>query len=216
MKDENNRTKRRRPLHPKEPRLIHRQGIGGLVLEGAMIVLSILLALGLENWNEHRKESARCRTALVQIRKEIAWNRREMAGVLEEHGVKIEALRSAAGIYSGKNKGNAVIDATLSFPEHRSIVFNAAMTGRTLGPLDYETILPIMECYSSHAWLLKFEDTWFQCVLQFDMDVDRSRMANQLGRLAGILQNYRQIEEGAVAQCDSATAAIDRVLAKGE
>ncbi len=200
-------------MHPKEPKLIHRQGIGGLLLEGAMIVFSILLALGLENWNEHRKESSRCRTALVQIRKEIAWNRLEMAGVLEEHRIKIEALQRAADSYSGKIKGNVVIDAALSFPEHRSIVFNAAMSGRSLGPLDYETILPIMESYSSHAWLLKFEDTWFQCILQFDQDSGRSRMANQLGRLAGILQNYRQIEEGAVAQCDTAMAAIDRALA---
>ena len=203
-------------MHPKEPKLIHRQGIGGLLLEGAMIVFSILLALGLENWNEHRKESLRCRTALVQIRKEIAWNRLEMAGVLEEHRIKIEALQRAADSYSGKIKGNVVIDAALSFPEHRSIVFNAAMSGRSLGPLDYETILPIMESYSSHAWLLKFEDTWFQCVLQFDQDSDRSRMANQLGRLAGILQNYRQIEEGAVAQCDTAMAAIDRALVRAD
>ena len=203
-------------MHPKEPKLIHRQGIGGLLLEGAMIVFSILLALGLENWNEHRKESLRCRTALVQIRKEIAWNRLEMAGVLEEHRIKIEALQRAADSYSGKIKGNVVIDAALSFPEHRSIVFNAAMSGRSLGPLDYETILPIMESYSSHAWLLKFEDTWFQCVLQFDQDSGRSRMANQLGRLAGILQNYRQIEEGAVAQCDTAMAAIDRALVRAD
>jgi len=179
-----------------------------------MIVLSILLALGLENWNEHRKESSRCRAALVQVRKEIAWNRREMAGVLEEHRVKIEALHRAADIYSGKIKGNVVIEASLSFPEHRSIVFNAAMSGRALGPLDFETLLPIMESYSSHAWLSKFEDTWFQSLLQFDQDAGRSRMANQLGRLAGILENYREIEEETVSQCDSATAAIDRAIGK--
>lgn len=203
-------------MHPKEPKLIHRQGIGGLVLEGAMIVFSILLALGLENWNEHRKEAARCRTALALVRKEITRNRQEVDGILEKHGARIKGLVKAAEVYEGKRKGPAVVEVELEFPVHRSTVFDAAMAGRTLNPLNYETLLPVMEAYSGHAWLLKLEDTWLKYLLEFDPNGDREKMARQTGRLAGILQNYRLIEVGTIAQYDTAAAAIDRLLAKDE
>jgi hypothetical protein len=203
-------------LHPKEPRLIRHHGIGTIVLEAVMIVLSILLALGLENWNEHRREAVKCRTALGLIRQEINGNRKEIASLLEKHKTRADGLIAAAGVLTKEKRRPSGVDGGLEFAGHRSTVFDAAMSGRALGPLDYGTLLPVMESYSSHPWLQKLEDVWLQQVLQVDPSADREKLARQLLQLAGILQGYRQIEETAVVQCDSAMAAIDRVLGKGE
>jgi hypothetical protein len=215
-KHANSRKAGRSPLHPKEPKLTHRRGIGEYALEAVMIALSILLALGVENWNEHRKEAKRCRTALAYIRKEIVQNRREVADLLDKHKARMEALTTAAkALNSGKERGIRV-EIDTQFPVHQSRVFDAAMANRTLSPLGYETLLPVLESYSSHAWLQKFEDTWLKYVLDFNPHGDRKELARQTSRLAGILQNYWQIEEMTVAQYDTATTAIDRMLSKGE
>jgi hypothetical protein len=215
-KDKSGRIKRSAPLHPKEPKLTHRRGIGEYALEAVMIALSILLALGVENWNEHRKEAKRCRTALAYIRKEIVQNRREVADLLDKHKARMEALTTAAkALKSGKERGIRV-EIDTQFPIHQSRVFDAAMANRTLSPLGYETLLPVMESYSSHIWLQKLEDTWLRKVIESDPDGDKKTLARLLLRLAGIMQNYRLIEEGTIAEYDTATTAIDRMLAKGE
>jgi hypothetical protein len=203
-------------VHPKEPKLTHRRGIGGMVLESVMIVFSILFALGLENWNEHRKESARCRTALRLIQKEIGWNRGETADLVGVHKALMDSLVVASETLYGKRKGPVRLNIGVSFATHRSAVFDAAMVNRSLSPLGWETLLPVMECYSSHTWLQKLENTWLESALELDPNGDRKVLGRQALRLAGILQTYKEIEEQTVAQYDSAAAAVGRALSKGE
>jgi hypothetical protein len=203
-------------VHPKEPKLTHRRGIGGMVLESVMIVFSILFALGLENWNEHRKESSRCRTALRLIQKEIGRNRDETADLLNTHKELTESLVAASETLTGKRKGPVRLKVDVAFATHRSAVFDAAMVNRSLAPLGWEALLPVMECYTSHAWLQKLENTWLESVLALDPYGDRKLLSRQALRLAGILQTYREIEEQTVAQYDSAAAAVERALGKGE
>jgi hypothetical protein len=203
-------------MHPKEPRLMRHSGIGGIVLEAVMIVFSILFALGLENWNEHRREAEKCRTALGLIRQEIAGNRQEITALFEKHKTRADGLIAAAAVLTREKRKPSGVEGGIEFPVHRSTMFDAAMSGRALGSLDYGTLLPVMESYSSHAWLQKLEDVWLQQILQVDPSADREKLARQLLQLSGILQNYRQIEEATVVQYDSATAAINRVLGKGK
>jgi hypothetical protein len=63
-------------MHPVEKRHwnFHPRSLGKILLEMAMIVFSILLALGLESWNAGRHERRLANEALVNIRTEMLEN----------------------------------------------------------------------------------------------------------------------------------------------
>ncbi len=90
--------------------------------------------------------------ALSLIRQEIARNRKEITELLDNHKSRADGLMAAAGVlYKGRP---ADVEIDPAFPVHQSSVFDAAMADRTLSPLDWGTLLLIVESYSSHAWLL--------------------------------------------------------------
>jgi hypothetical protein len=151
--------KRSDRMHPKEPRLHPARGMTGILIEAAMIVLSILLALGLENWNEHRKEERRCREALHLIRDELVQNRKEMAGLVDGHRAKAaELMRASEGISRG---GNISVQANAMFASHNSTAFEVAVNSRALNALEYRTLLSLTESYAAHDWLRKLEESYF-------------------------------------------------------
>jgi hypothetical protein len=199
-------------MHPKEPKLHRTRGIGGILIEAFMIVLSILLALGLENWNEHRKEVMRCREALLLIRDEIVQDREELADLTGAHRAKCSELTQAS-----RDLGRGIklsIQANAAFASHNSTAFDVAMNGRVLNTLNYRTLLPITESYAYHAWLKKLEETYFQLLLQVNPEENPKKVSRDLFLLAGVLENYAEMEAGAVKQYDMALTAIDRALAE--
>ena len=198
-------------MHPKEPRLHPVRGTAGILIEAAMIVLSILLALGLENWNEHRKEEKRCREALHLIRDELAQNQKEMSGLIDGHRAKVaELMRAADGIGRG---GNISVQANAMFASHNSTAFEVAMNSRALNTLEYRTLLSLTESYAAHDWLRKLEDSYFQMVLDVNREEKRKGIALQLRLAASILENYTDLEKESIEQYDSAVTAIDKTLA---
>lgn len=199
-------------MHPKEPRLHPARGMTGILTEAAMIVLSILLALGLENWNEHRKEEKRCREALHLIRDELAQNREEMSGLIDGHRAKAaELTRAAEGISRG---GQLSVQANAMFASHNSTAFEVAVTSRALNALEYRTLLLLTESYSAHDWLRKLEESYFQTVLDVNRAEKRKGVALQLRLAAGILANYADMEKETLGQIDSAVDAVNRTLAE--
>lgn len=197
-------------MHPKEPRLHPARGTAGILIEAAMIVLSILLALGVENWNEHRKEEKRCREALHLIRDELAQNRQEMSGLINGHRAKVaELTRAAEGIGRGRNIS---VQADAQFASHNSTAFEAAMNNRALTALDYGTLLSLTEGYASHEWLRKLEDTYFRMILDVNREESGKRVSMTLRMTAAVLSNYADLEEDAVRQVDAAVTAVDRAL----
>jgi hypothetical protein len=199
-------------MHPKEPKLHPTRGIGGIFIEALMIVLSILLALGLENWNEHRKEERRCREALLLIRDEIVQNRQELADLIESHRAKCSELMQAS-----KNLGRGgkvTIQANAAFASHNSTAFDVAMNGRVLNTLNYRTLLPVTESYAYHAWLKKLEETYFQLLLQVNPEENPKKVSRDLLLITGVLRNYADLEAEAVKQYGLALTAIDRALAE--
>ncbi|MDM7925271.1 MAG: hypothetical protein QUS35_04555 [bacterium] len=199
-------------MHPKEPRLHPARGMTGILTEAAMIVLSILLALGLENWNEHRKEEKRCREALHLIRDEIVQNREEMSKLIDGHRAKAaELMHAAEGISRG---GNVSVQANAQFATHNSTAFEVAVNSRVLNSLEYRTLLALAESYAAHKWLTNLEESYFQMVLGVNREEKRKGIAMQLRLSAGILGNYADLEKETVEQYDSAVAAINRTLAE--
>ncbi|NIP80712.1 MAG: hypothetical protein GWM90_16425 [Gemmatimonadetes bacterium] len=65
-----------------------------LLLEGVMVVASVLLALGLDSWWESRQEQARADAAMEAIRQEAVANLRELEASLDRIQVRRRALIS--------------------------------------------------------------------------------------------------------------------------
>jgi hypothetical protein len=204
--------KRSYPMHPKEPRLHPARGMTGILIEAAMIVLSILLALGLENWNEHRKEERRCREALHLIRDELVQNREEMAKWVHGHRAKAaELMHASEAIGRG---GNVSVEANAVFASHNSTAFEVAVNSRALNTLEYRTLLSLTESYAAHDWLRNLEETYFQMVLEVNREEKRKGIAMQLRLAASILENYADLEKETLKQYDSAVTVIDKTLAE--
>lgn len=66
-----------------------------LLLEAALVVLSVLLALGLNSWRQHRTDRALADQAVRNLAREIRQNRAEIEKTLPYHEMLLDTLRSA-------------------------------------------------------------------------------------------------------------------------
>lgn len=81
-----------------------------ILLESALIVLSILLALGVNEWRENRRDAERRASALADLRAEIAASREAVERTLPYHREILVNLREFRdGVASGRDEPGATI-----------------------------------------------------------------------------------------------------------
>ena len=87
----------------------------GLVTEGVVIVISILLAFGLDAWWDGVAERASLEASLASVLEEFEANRSALPVVLENHASNISGLRAARGQLSevGPGETAAIADTLL-------------------------------------------------------------------------------------------------------
>ncbi|MEJ2218763.1 MAG: hypothetical protein P8099_19425, partial [Gemmatimonadota bacterium] len=66
-----------------------------LLIEAALVVLSVLLALGLNSWRQHRTDQALADQAVRNLAREIRQNRAEVEKALPYHKTLLDTLGSA-------------------------------------------------------------------------------------------------------------------------
>jgi hypothetical protein len=128
------------------------------LLEMASIVASVLLALWVSDWNDHRKEAARAEDALAGIRRELADDRGrllESSDYYSQLAATIDRLREGSPA--------DVPTRFTSLPAWRGVrppllsddVFSAALSTQALGPIAFDVVADLSQTYGAlrqHRW----------------------------------------------------------------
>lgn len=130
-----------------------------LVLESALIVLSVLLGFALSEWRARQAERERAAVALENFRQEINENLAEMERVYPMHVRFVERL--AGAIESGADEWETGFDAFAALmPEGgigshsmREAAWETAVSTGALRLLDYEAATLLSETYLVQAKL---------------------------------------------------------------
>lgn len=202
-------------MHPIEKRsLEHRPlSVGRLLLEMAMIVFGILLALNLETCKERRHERELAETALNNIRLEIAQNRKAVAENIPTHKELAEVLMTESdrmGRLLRESRG-AVNDPGISVALRPTVLYRTAwetagMT-RALSRVEYGLLLKLSDIYESQRWMALIEDKWLQAFSN-PASFELSRRPWMLAIFSSLANNYAQIEESLLKSYDEALAKL--------
>jgi len=207
-------------MHPIEkPHLEnHRLGIGRLLIEMAMVVFSILLALNLESCKERRHEKELERTALHNIRLEMEQNRnaiakglpkhKEMAAGLEKDIQRLAVLQSKSAKPLPEESLWAALQPTVLFQK----AWETATLTRALAKTDYTMVMGLSAVYEAQRWMTLIEDKWLQTLLN-PASFEMPRRIWFLSILLTLVSNYVQIEENLLKGYDEI---LGTLLPKGE
>jgi hypothetical protein len=78
--------------------------LGDVIVEMLSIVVAILLALAVNNWQEHLKQQRDLRTNVVNIVRELEFNRQQLAALLPQHEDEARGFRQLASADLGRNE----------------------------------------------------------------------------------------------------------------
>lgn len=161
---------------------------GRLALEMFSVVVGVLIALWLSNWNDRRKEHVRAHEALAEIRRELAGNRDRLNESARYYRTLLERVNVAGG--AGLARFQALPEwKGVSPPLLNDSVFSAAMTTQVLSPLNFELVVASTEAYAHqrrYDWLLQ----------RMLVDLYEDRLAGPVfrSRLREVLYNTVELE----------------------
>jgi hypothetical protein len=197
-------------MHPIEKRSleIHPLSIGRLLLEMAMIVFGILLALNLETCKERRHERKLESTALANIRSEIERNRAAVAENLPKHkeilavfNREIERLDKLRKERRGLLEEEPIAVSLMPTTVYQNAWETATLT-RALSKVEYRTMMALASIYELQRWMTRIEDKWLQLLDPAAFEMSRRHWF--LAIVASMVQNYIAVEEGLLKSYDNA------------
>ncbi|MDQ3388769.1 MAG: hypothetical protein M3483_04625 [Gemmatimonadota bacterium] len=154
-----------------------------LLAESGLIVLSILLALAVTEWNEGRNRAARADLALENIDGELTANMRALERVLPYHRESLRRLDVLLADSSRRSPQAENVFAVvaqvapegLKPPTLSSTAWDLARTTNSVGHLDFETLYPLSQVY----------------------DVQRTGVESTIPRLTGIVLSRESFDSTA-------------------
>ena len=122
-----------------------------LLMESALVVLSVLLGLALGEWRDHARERALARTALRTFRQEIAGNLAMLETAQPKHAAFAKRLGDAAARPATDDAFTSFVATMpaggLDTKPLRDVAWETAQTTGALRLLDYETAALLSETY---------------------------------------------------------------------
>jgi len=179
---------------------------GHLFIEAAMIVFSILLALGIESWREHRKHEELATMALANIRTEIAANRDSLRKVLPEHRATEKYL---ADLLDRLARGEHIRPSTTYRPANLlTAAWETAGSTQALAYMDFKKVELLSRLYSGNRWVHRMEESWLALSANpaFQSDENRTRYVEALHQT---MRDLVAIEEELAAGCDQVLLKVD-------
>ena len=172
---------------------------GHLLVEAGMIVFSILLALGIESWREHRAHEKLAETAMRNIRVEIARNRDALRHVLPEHKALVTYLQ---WISDRLARGEDVQPSTTYRPANLlSAAWDTAGSTQALVYVDFAKVQRLSRLYSGHGWVQRLEGNWLNLTSNPSFRT-REGMPRYAENLVRTMSDLVGIEEELAAGCD--------------
>lgn len=195
-------------MHPVERVHLPERGIsvGHLLLEMVMIAFSVLLALGLESWREHRSQQGLAHEALVNVRNELAHNIGAIDAQLPKQREVLDKLRAALRELDAEGKTSAV-QAPLRPPLLTAAAWQAALSTQAVSHIDLDTIQAVAGVYEAHRWLDRIEDSWFRLATT-PRSNDLATERQWLRSMEYVFLVYIEVEEGLAATTKGVVAVL--------
>ena len=180
------------------------------LFESALIVFSVLLALALSEWREHRKAVLQSQAAVEAIVSELRTNRAAAARAMAFHRSTHTALADVAA--KGQVPPLDVVTKGLFNPAN--VVETAWVSARETNALDewpYERTLQVSRVYERQA---AYSTLARQIVADVYMDLRRrgaqAVLQEGFGGFILLAHDFANREDELVRQYDTALAAIER------
>ena len=158
-------------LHPHAP-----EGLKGLGKHILATFLGLLMALGLENWREHRHEASLLREALNRVNAELLENQKDLQErlpVLEDEQKPLEAYAEAMNLAAHAAPGKAVFPQR---PQLKNLDFNfnfsaweSAKAAGLLRQLDPERLQRLSQAYTTMQRVVQVYDQMVQGTTMQDL-----------------------------------------------
>lgn len=197
-------------MHPAEKRSLSHGPFNWvtLLVEMAMIVFSILLALNLEAWREGRKEREQAHIALQNISSEIRQNRKALSAVIPMHHKFTADLQKTIDRLSELKKSGAGKESGLGLnfelrpPHLYQAAWQTVLSTQSLKKTDYQTILAIAELYEMQRWMSLIEEKVLQAMLTPGA-FDEKNVSQFLTMVYLLYRDYTTLEERLVGHYDT-------------
>ncbi|HEX8903811.1 MAG TPA: hypothetical protein VF771_03160 [Longimicrobiaceae bacterium] len=163
-------TARHAPEPPDPARRRLRGKAPELLLESALIVLSVLLGFAVNEWQQRQAQRELTRNVLANFRREIALNLRTLERIQPKHARLTERLRAAAAAPHGDSTAFQVfaarMEGEMEMVPLKEAAWEAASATGALRLLPYETSAALSETYAVQRGFLgssrqRFSDRFF-------------------------------------------------------
>jgi hypothetical protein len=181
-------------MHPVERvHIPSKPSAGRLLLEMAMIVFSVLLALSLDSWREHRKERSLAREALLAIGAEIET---DLDGIEKQRPAQerlaADLEQSVRQFKAGHTPDTPMV--ALHPAAFTSAAWNSAISTQAVAHMDLSTVQALSRFYDAQKWMDRVEDSWIRIVAG-PAGADRASQLQSLEARLYLIRTYLEIEQ---------------------
>ncbi len=175
-----------------------------LLIDAAMIVFSVLLALSLESWHERHAQRELARHALENIRAELTYDLSRIDAGLVRHQEVVDHLSTElAGLDAGTwPKAEEPLYPTALY----NSAWTAAMSTGTIAHMDLATVQAASRFYEINGWKDRIEDSWIR--LMTTSAADKTAMRQRLTSLQYLARTYMEVEQELKKAAEEALKAI--------
>ena len=172
--------------------------------EAALIVLSVVLALAVDEWRETRQRHERVRTALVSIRAELTENRRAIAKAGAYHQALADTLFALARA-GAATPGDGLFSSGIIAPAE--IVSTAWQSAQVIGAtadMPYPTVLALSQAYHEQAGYERRKEAATQVLYGRALEGGWGAVMARYKDLAGIINDHASWERRLLTRYDRA------------
>lgn len=167
----------------------------GLLLEAMSIVFAVLLALGVNEWREARREQQTVALALASIQREMEGNRLFLDRRLPYYQQVYTELDSLVAVHGEATSLRAVdVPSWRGFnpPILRRSSYEAAITTQAFSHMDFQTADALARLYSFQGFFEKLVEQVMAAALQGEYDTLREArlIFQEMNQVGGELKGY--------------------------
>lgn len=179
-----------------------------LALESAMIVFSVLLALGASSWADSRKQSRLTEQARQSFVQEVRANRARLARALPYHQRLTDAVRlidSTSGVDSyAEWRRRVPFWSGFENPDLTATAWQSALATGALANMRYGEVASLSNLYTVQAKLDAFNASYIPL-----LDFSDPAMRGSVRRMNAYMQTVMSYEGALVRESDSTLAVLD-------
>lgn len=163
-----------------------------ILIEAASVVLALILALALNQWNENREIAARAGAARAAILAELSENRHEIEVARPALKAIVEKLR---GAIEGKDTKSHELNVDLGVSLLSSAAWRAALAIQATQSIDFQWMTRVAKVYELQDNYLRVQGTAVDQLTSIPADPDLSGV-HVAGMLIARMQGLAQLADG--------------------